>query len=173
MRKSLNFSSVSLGDTILTQESDQVRNILIATSYRSGSTFLGELLNQFPGTFYYFEPLHYYSQKMIKEEFLETLFRCQFGASNHGFLEHVRDKKNSFLLSHHNKRLWDSCKMFPVHDRLEACFSEDYLNRVCPRFPLRLIKTVRLRVQKTKMLLENLPNTKILVLVRDPRAVFR
>ena len=63
--------------------------------------------------------------------------------------------------------------MFPVHERLEACFSEDYLNRVCPRFPLRLIKTVRLRVQKTRMLLENLPNTKILVLVRDPRAVFR
>ena len=173
MRKSLNFSSIHLGDAMLTQESDQVRNILIATSYRSGSSFLGELLNQFPGTFYYFEPLHYYSQKMIQEEFLQTLFRCQFGDSNHGFLEHVRDRKNSFLLSHHNKRLWDSCKMFPEHMRLEACFSEDYLNRVCPRFPLRLIKTVRLRVQKTRMLLENLPNTKILVLVRDPRAVFR
>ena len=173
MRKSLNFSSIHLGDAMLTQESDQVRNILIATSYRSGSSFLGELLNQFPGTFYYFEPLHYYSQKMIQEDFLQTLFRCQFGDSNHGFLEHVRDRKNSFLLSHHNKRLWDSCKMFPEHMRLEACFSEDYLNRVCPRFPQRLIKTVRLRVQKTRMLLENLPNTKILVLVRDPRAVFR
>ena len=85
LRKSLNFSSVALGDTLLTQESDQVRNILIATSYRSGSTFLGELLNQYPGTFYYFEPLHYYSQKMVKEDFLESLFRCQFGDSNHGF----------------------------------------------------------------------------------------
>ena len=82
MRKSLNFSSVALGDTLLTQESDQVRNILIATSYRSGSTFLGELLNQYPGTFYYFEPLHYYFHKVtaksdviMEEKFLETLFR--------------------------------------------------------------------------------------------------
>ena len=171
MKKSLNLSSVHLGDAMLSQESGQVMNILIVTSWRSGSSFLGELLNQFPGTFYYFEPLHYYSQKMIQEEFLETLFRCQFGDSNHGFLEHV--KKNSFLLSDRNKRLWDSCKLFPELERLEACFSEDYLNRVCPRFPLRLIKTVRLRVQKTRKLLENLPNTKILVLVRDPRAVFR
>ena len=180
MRKSLNFSSLSLGNTLLSQESDLIRNTLIATSWRSGSSFLGELLAQYPGTFYYFEPLHYYAQKVTaqssvirEEEFLETLFRYQFGDSNHGFLEHVRDRKNSFLLSHHNKRLWDSCKMFPEGKRLEACFSEDYLNKVCPRFPLRLIKTVRLRVQKTKMLLENLPNTKILVLVRDPRAVFR
>ena len=153
LRKSLNFSAIPLGDTLLTQESDKVRNILIATSYRSGSSFLGELLNQYPGTFYYFEPLHYYDQKMIKEGFLETLFRCQFGANNHGFLEHVREQKNSFLLSYHNKRLWDSCKLFPQHERLEACFSEEYLNRVCPRFPLRLIKTVRLRVQSTKKLL--------------------
>ena len=162
MRKSLNFSSVALGDTLLTQESDQVRNILIATSYRSGSTFLGELLNQYPGTFYYFEPLHYYSQKMVKENFLESLFRCQFGDSNHGFLEHLRDPKNSFLLSYHNKRLWDSCKLLPQHERLEACFSEEYLNRVCPRFPLRLIKTVRLRVQSTKKLLGNYLNSFIM-----------
>ena len=160
MRKSLNLSSVPVGDTLLTQDSDKVRNILIATSWRSGSSFLGELLAQYPGTFYYFEPLHYYFHKVTaksdvirEEEFLETLFRCQFGDSNHGFLEHLRDPKNSFLLSYHNKRLWDSCKLLPQHERLEACFSEEYLNRVCPRFPMRLIKTVRLRVQSTKKLL--------------------
>ena len=204
MRHSLNFSSVPLGDTLLSQESDLVKNILIATSWRSGSSFLGELLAQYPGTFYFFEPLHYYAQKVTpqsgvirEEEFLETLFRCQFGVSNHGFLEHVRN--NPVLLS--NKRLWDSCQLFAEHERLEVCFSEEYLNTVCPRFPLRLIKTVRLRVQRTRkllgktisvqsrrlslltihltifiypcLLLENVPNMKVLVLVRDPRAVFR
>ena len=30
-----------------------------ATTWRSGSTFLGDLLNHYPGTFYYFEPLHW------------------------------------------------------------------------------------------------------------------
>ena len=145
---------------MLGQDSDKVRHILIATSWRSGSSFLGELLAQYPGTFYYFEPLHYYSQKVTEEsdvireeEFLETLFRCQFGEHNHGFLEHVQEKDNSFLLSFRNKRLWDSCLLFPEEERLETCFSEEYLNRVCPRFPLRLIKTVRLRVKRTRKLL--------------------
>ena len=141
----------------MSQESGLVRNILIATSWRSGSSFLGELLNQFPGTFYYFEPLHYYSQKIKdkasvfrEEEFLQTLLRCKFGDNNHGFLEHVQSKENSFLFSRHNKRLWDSCSQFPDKERYEACFSEEYFNKVCPLYPLRLIKTVRLRVQRTK-----------------------
>ena len=43
------------------------RQILVATSWRSGSTFLGDLLNHYPGVFYHFEPLHYYS-RMSKEE---------------------------------------------------------------------------------------------------------
>ena len=162
MRHSLNISSVPLGDTLLSQESDLVRNILIATSWRSGSSFLGELLAQYPGTFYYFEPLRFYAHKVTpksdiirEEEFLETLFRCHFGDSNRGFLEHVQN--NPVLLS--NKRLWDSCQLFPENDRLEVCFSEEYLNTVCPRFPLRLIKTVRLRVQRTRKLLgKTIPN---------------
>ena len=37
----------------------KAKNILLATSWRSGSTFLGDLLNHYPGTFYSFEPLHY------------------------------------------------------------------------------------------------------------------
>ena len=41
------------------------RNILIATSWRSGSTFLGDLLNHYPGTFYTFEPIHFLSNKVF------------------------------------------------------------------------------------------------------------
>ena len=37
---------------------EKARNILIATSPRFGSTFLGDILNHYPGTFYSFEPLH-------------------------------------------------------------------------------------------------------------------
>ena len=58
-----------------------MRNLLVATSWRSGSSFLGELLNQLPGTFYYFEPLHYYSYIRDKatvppeEDFITSLYR--------------------------------------------------------------------------------------------------
>ena len=37
---------------------------------------------------------------------------------------------------------------------------------------MRLVKTVRLRVRETSYLLESLTNLKLVVLVRDPRAVF-
>ena len=37
---------------------------------------------------------------------------------------------------------------------------------------MRLVKTVRLRVRDTSYLLESLTNLKLVVLVRDPRAVF-
>ena len=43
---------------------ESARNILIMTSWRFGSTFLGDLLNHYPGVFYTFEPLHYLSRKV-------------------------------------------------------------------------------------------------------------
>ena len=42
-----------------------LRRILILTTWRSGSTFLGELLSMIPGTFYSFEPL---LEKILRSE---------------------------------------------------------------------------------------------------------
>ena len=60
------------------------RRILLATTWRSGSTFLGELLNRFPGTFYTYEPLVYFdkidrmadNQERIK--FLSQMLQCNY-----------------------------------------------------------------------------------------------
>merc|ERR1712088_753305 len=87
-------AGVKVGQKVATESS---RQILVATTWRSGSTFLGDLLNHNPGVFYYFEPLHYYSQ-MTKEEkaenqepedFLRSLYTCSFTSRNVGFLHHV------------------------------------------------------------------------------------
>lgn len=48
-----------LGDSL---PPDTAKHVLILTSWRSGSTFLGDILNHYPGTFYTFEPLHYISR---------------------------------------------------------------------------------------------------------------
>ena len=48
-----------LGDSI---PAKNAKHILVITSWRSGSTFLGDILNHYPGTFYTFEPLHYISR---------------------------------------------------------------------------------------------------------------
>ena len=52
----------NLGDPIAAADA---RHILVLTSWRSGSTFLGDILNHYPGTFYSFEPLHYISRLHI------------------------------------------------------------------------------------------------------------
>ena len=54
---SLNITN-KIGDKI---PAKSAKHILIATSVRSGSSFLGELISQHPGSFYFYEPLHYYS----------------------------------------------------------------------------------------------------------------
>ena len=68
------------------------RKILIATTWRSGSTFLGTILNQIPMTFYSFEPL---IESVLKNntstranpvppwKIVEAVMKCNF--SNHDY----------------------------------------------------------------------------------------
>jgi len=85
----VNRNTMSIAGNITVGEqvpSNFVRKIIIATTWRSGSSFLGELINQYPGTFYYFEPLHYYSnlkdRKNVPTEtdFFKSLLSCTFEA---------------------------------------------------------------------------------------------
>jgi len=155
------------------------RQVLVATTWRSGSTFLGDLLNHYPGVFYYFEPLHYYAQldpqqrakAQDEAEFLRSLYTCSFNAKNVGFLHHVANPNNKFLLKNHNKRLWNSCAN--VLPKETMCLLPEYLNTVCPLYPIKLIKTVRLRVAKVEPLLQDPAlDLKVILLVRDPRGVY-
>lgn len=157
---------------------ESARQILVATTWRSGSTFLGDLLNHYPGTFYFFEPLHYYShvdkahreQVVEQADFLSSLYHCNFN-DNIGFLRHVTKSENKFLFKNHNKRLWNSC--YNLLPQEAMCVMPEYLNRMCPLYPIKLIKTVRLRVAKVeKMLQDPSMDLKVILLVRDPRGVY-
>ena len=162
---------------------EYAHNILIATSWRSGSTFLGDLLNHYPGTFYAFEPIHFLSNKKRKENWsqsnplhalklLRDIYRCDFSNNvTGGYLKHAAKQENQFLLKH-NSRVWKSCQtLLPSN---VACFMPELLNRVCPVFPVRLIKTVRLRIPHLDNLLQDPDlSLKVIVLVRDPRGVMR
>ena len=161
---------------------ENAKNILIATSWRSGSSFLGDLLNHYPGTFYSFEPIHYIdfkkhqlklSKKWRHEEALKLMrdiYKCDYSTNiTTGYLKHVSKSENQFLLRH-NGRVWKSCtSLLPSN---AACFTPEFLNRVCPLFPIRLIKTVRLRMTLVEKLLRDADlSLKVIFLVRDPRGV--
>ena len=169
-------AGVRVGQRVATESS---RHILVATTWRSGSTFLGDLLNHYPGVFYYFEPLHYYSKldeqqrQQVQDEvdFLRSLYTCSFTSANLGFLHHVAIAANKFLLKNHNKRLWNSCSN--VLPRETMCLLPEYLTSICPLYPIKLIKTVRLRVARVEKLLQDpAMDVKVILLVRDPRGVY-
>jgi hypothetical protein len=159
---------------------NKARHILIATTWRSGSTFLGDLLNRYPGTFYSFEPLHYIdhkhgvltdiSEEMQSEapELVSQVFKCR---PESGYFIHANKPENRFLFKH-NFRLWNVCENLLMANA--ACFMPELYLKTCPIFPIRVIKTVRMRVKETeKLLLDSAigKTLKIVVLVRDPRGV--
>ena len=48
-------SDLRVGDAVPATNS---RQVLVATTWRSGSSFFGELLAHYPGVYYSYEPLH-------------------------------------------------------------------------------------------------------------------
>lgn len=163
------------------------RNIII-TTWRSGSTFLGEILNSIPGTYYHFEPLVNYGiinirgppndQPAINQ--LKNLLNCNYTSLN-DYLDF--GAKNKFVFSY-NTRLWNYCHLHRGHpnntgnpshpDDPRYCTDPKFLSSFCKLFPIQTMKVMRLRLALAEQLLEdpNL-NVRIIFLVRDPRALMQ
>ncbi|XP_040577076.1 carbohydrate sulfotransferase 1 isoform X2 [Lepeophtheirus salmonis] len=150
-----------------------VRQIHIATSWRSGSTFLGDLLNHNMGTFYSFEPLHFESLSMSTErrlDLMNNIFKCNFHNKEViGWMKHASKGENNFLFQH-NFRSFKICEnLLPGK---VSCYMDKFQSPICSMSPIRVIKTVRFRVKLAEEFLKNdkdFPHFKMVVLVRDPR----
>ena len=161
-------TSYRLGASI---SSIEARNVLVVTRARSGSSFLGELLSQYPGTFYSYEPL--ITLKGDKNttdqiELLRQVFHCEPGK------DYVEYPRSWNLLLYYNLRFFHSCNNILKNNA--ACYMPEVYHSVCPMFPLRLIKTIRLPFEEANTLLidpEIGKTLKIVFLFRDPRGVFQ
>ena len=179
------FSSNELNDSSIPQ-------ILLVTYFRSGSTFLGDLLQSTPRTFYSYEPLGFKEDKHLRfstkspiEAFdvLSKLFSCSFTelALYVKFWRiqprRAQIKMNNFLKS--------SCQR-----QKQLCYTPSFINEICANASMRLIKVVRLHMRQVKEFIarENnmarikvysqsvnsslIPNgLKVVLLVRDPRGI--
>ena len=154
------------------------RQVLVATTWRSGSSFFGELLAHYPGVYYSYEPLHanYFKKEFNNETvasaatLVSSLFKCDYNDVVLNYLKHSSKTSNNFLF-HDNFRVWSTCQnLLPAKS---ACFLPLFYKAVCPLFPVRIVKTVRMRVKETEALLRDpeLANLKVVVLLRDPRGV--
>lgn len=132
--------------------------VVIVGYWKSGSSFTGELLAQYPNTYYTYEPLHVLQNKdnnhrpiiaSQRDQVLFNTFDCDFSnASLHEFV-----------------KLYKLCKV----DATENCSSVHAAK--CQQADLRLMKTVRLRLNQMETLFEKYPNLKVILLMRNPQKI--
>ncbi|RXG55945.1 hypothetical protein Avbf_05246 [Armadillidium vulgare] len=117
--------------------------ILIVTFWRSGSSWLGQLISKAPKTFYSYEPIHMLINDSINDlgmnipepvkfAMVRQLFQC--GVST----EFMRDYKrwNEIYPKRHCSGE-DECPPLDITDVVDDCLNADY----------RIIKTVRLNLE--------------------------
>lgn len=145
-----------------------IRSIII-TTWRSGSTFLGDILNSMPGNYYHYEPLLDFDIVQIRGppndriaiHNLRNLLKCDY-TEMENYLEF--GKTHNYLFSH-NTRLWRHCRLFP-----NFCYDPKFLGPFCQLFPMQSMKVVRLRASLVTPLLEDESlNVRVILLIRDPR----
>ena len=162
--------------------SSLVLHVLILSSWSSGSTFLSKLISHYPGVFLMFEPLVLISSKGIhlggvtcerpetfillsslwsgaieagqvndSRQLLKDIFNCNYEAGSGGskllwFLK--TDLYADWVL--HNDFLRTACMKDPW-----LCYSPDFVSASCQAHPIRLIKTVRMRLYQVHQLLRD------------------
>lgn len=132
----------------------QPRRSIVITTWRSGSTFLGDILNALPGNFYHYEPLLDFGTVQVRDEplaskaigNLKNLLNCDYQPMR----EYLDFGEEHVYLLQHNTRLWNQCQDHP-----HLCWRPRFLSPFCKLFPLQSMKVVRLRLAIAERLLED------------------
>ncbi|CAH0384583.1 unnamed protein product [Bemisia tabaci] len=147
---------------------------VIITTWRSGSTFLGDVLQSVPATMYHYEPLLDFDILQIRGapiagvalKRLKKLLTCNYTGLEEDYLSYGQE--HTWLLEH-NFRLWNKCTVRPY-----LCWEPQFLSPFCKLFPFQIMKVVRVRLSLVEELLEdNNLNVRILLMVRDPRGTMQ
>ena len=114
---------------------------MIVTTWRSGSTFLSELLHSVPGTYNHYEPLLQFEQQDLRQpstesantstEMVDALLRCEYSELD-AFVAFARQQKQEIVTR--NIHLYNMCKMISR----TLCFDAEYLQETCRMFPVQV-----------------------------------
>ena len=143
--------------------------IILFTSYRTGSSFTGELFRQNPSVFYLFEPLKLVSLQSRNDalqsnlvEYLEDNFNCKFSKFLRTSKELYPDPADDSL-----RQVWYT-KIFEQPQKRHGPLSvRDYEER-CKEYDIHAIKIIRAnKIDTVFPLMEK--GVKVIHLIRDPR----
>ncbi|XP_047039767.1 carbohydrate sulfotransferase 4-like [Helicoverpa zea] len=170
----LSFYNFSLNlDNLVMESGGRPLRSLILSTWKSGTTFLGEILNAIPGSYYFYEPLLMYGVKQIREReqpeadialhTITSLLKCNYETLKK-YLEFARERVDQLR---RNTRIWHHCK-FMKH----LCCDFEFMSQICMLFPFQVMKLVRLRLKLIPKILDDKElNVKLIFLVRDPRGM--
>nr|XP_054752068.1 carbohydrate sulfotransferase 1-like [Lytechinus pictus] len=173
---------VKMHDT-LTGNTSRVQ-VVILTSKRSGSSFLGELFNANPYVFYVYEPLYVpmedvYTHNLagdwftrIADDVWNHTLRCNFSTKYPPDHSWLKRGDASFDSCKSNAAIKRSSLLCPVL-RIPLQKIGPVVSGLCHDRPYTVLKTIRVQsILELKKFIEDPGlNIKILHLVRDPRAV--
>lgn len=144
--------------------------VIIWSMIRSGSSFLGTLIQSIPGVYYNTEPIrtrqwqNFPNEKTDMRnmrEFLFSLMKCNLNDRN--FI----GARQSLVLT---KYLLDFCVPFYTDDQNVLCDKQWLLNFMCDRAQFQLLKIVSIELKEVLHFLADPElDVKIIHLLRDPR----
>ena len=151
-----------------------VSRVLLVTYFRSGSSYLGDIMQQNWKTFYTFEPLIFLTlgykinQTMTERglDVIKKVFECDFEKIDLEYIKYFA--KNNFLMT------WNKFLNSVCHNNSTTCSTRRFMSETCRRSRYNLIKSTRLTMDHVEILWKQLKtqNFHVVFFVRDPRGIW-
>ncbi|CAL4063477.1 unnamed protein product, partial [Meganyctiphanes norvegica] len=149
-------------------------SILLWTTWRSGSTFIGSLLAEASdNTFYSYEPMMPLGVRIYRSDTTETRNAVQY-LSDILHCNHDRQRDLVRRLRHHSAYMNGNTLLTNACRPVDRCSDASFISGVCRNATVHVLKVLRLALTWAPMLLDDPTlNLKIIYVTRDPRALLR